>query len=77
MTDNDLLEEIPPIQTLEVSQLKTYRQFQLRLPTTEFLKLELDAAKRGTTSYKLASIILSMYLSGRLILKPTENDTNA
>lgn len=69
------LDEIPPIQITEVSQLKTFRQFQLRIPTTEFLRLELEAAKRGTTSYKLAVVIISMYLSGRLIIKPTDSDT--
>jgi len=75
MTIEEALDELPPIQP---GLAKTsYRQFQLRIPTQIFLQLEIEAAKRGMTSYKLGSTILGMYLTGKLqLVKTPETKTN-
>lgn len=63
----ETLDLLPPIQAQ--ADRKSYRQFQVKLPTNIFLQLEIDAARRGLTSYKLASAVLSMYLAGNLVTK--------
>ncbi|WP_150046128.1 hypothetical protein [Methylomonas rhizoryzae] len=67
MTTELTLDVLPPIQADK--QATAVRQLQIRLPVQVFLKLELDAARRGMTSYKLASAVLSMYLNGKLVQK--------
>jgi len=68
MSDDDYL-SLPPVKSVE-PQKKATRPVQLTVPTETFLKLELDGARRGMSSYKLAAVILTMYVNGRLILKP-------
>lgn len=62
------LDTLPPIQPGATAKTQT-RQFQLRLPTELYLRLELEAARRATTSYKLGASILAMFLNGKLVLK--------
>ncbi|MDO9104762.1 MAG: hypothetical protein Q7U57_07350 [Methylovulum sp.] len=58
------LDDLPPIQAGQA--IKSHRQLQLRLPTQQFINLEIEAAKRGITSYKLASAVLALYLAGKM-----------
>lgn len=62
------LDVLPPIQPGATAKTQT-RQFQLRLPTEVYLRLEIEAARRATTSYKLGATILAMFLNGKLVLK--------
>lgn len=67
MTIDEPLDSLPPIQAQ--TDRKSFRQFQVKLPTNVFLQLEIDAARRGLTSYKLASSVLALYLGGKLVMK--------
>lgn len=62
------LDTLPPIQPGASAKTQT-RQFQLRLPTETYLRLEMEAARRATTSYKLGATILAMFLNGKLTIK--------
>ncbi|WP_415878979.1 hypothetical protein [Methylomonas sp. TEB] len=62
------LDTLPPIQPGATAKTQT-RQFQLRLPTELYLRLELEAARRATTSYKLGAAVLAMFLNGKLVPK--------
>ncbi|AEF99481.1 hypothetical protein [Methylomonas methanica] len=67
MTSEEPLDTLPPV--IGGKTVATTRQMQIRLSTETFLKLEMDAARRGLTSYKLASVVLTMYLNGKLVQK--------
>lgn len=67
MNIDETLDTLPPI--IGGKQPITTRQMQIRLTTETFLKLEMDAARRGLTSYKLANAVLTMYLNGKLVQK--------
>lgn len=69
MNTDEMLDGLPPIQDGIVQ--KSYRQMQIRLPTQSFLKLEIEAAKRGMSSYKLVSSLLTLYLNGKMHIKST------
>lgn len=62
----EFLSEMPPLK--EDTGKTPMRAFQMRLQTEVFLKLEIEAAKRGTTSYKLAALVLKKYVDRELIL---------
>jgi hypothetical protein len=66
---NELDDLLPPIQNGE-NQKPTYRKFQSALPTDVYVALELDAAKRNITFYKLVQSLLTLYANGRLQVKP-------
>lgn len=72
--NDEMVGLLPPINN-ERSIPRSERQFQVKLPVNTFLKLEVEAARRGLTSYKLAQTILMLYLSGQL--KPVNNPTNS
>jgi len=67
MSIEEPLDSLPPI--IGGKPVATTRQMQIRLTTETFLKLEMDAARRGMTSYKLAAVVLNMYLNGKLVQK--------
>lgn len=67
MSLEEPLDTLPPVIGGKTSP--TTRQMQIRLSTETFLKLEMDAARRGLTSYKLAAVVLTMYLNGKLVQK--------
>ncbi|WGS84977.1 hypothetical protein [Methylomonas sp. UP202] len=72
------LDTLPPIKPGATVKTQA-RQFQLRLPTETYLRLEMEAARRATTSYKLAATILAMFLNGKFLIKqdqpsPVEGD---
>lgn len=67
MNIEETLDSLPPI--TNGRPVITHRQMQIKLSTETFLKLEMDAARRGLTSYKLASAVLTMYLNGKLVQK--------
>lgn len=68
MNMNDLEELLPPYRKGE-DQKETYRKFQSALPTDIYVRLELDAARRGLTFYKLVQNLLTLYANGRLQVK--------
>jgi len=73
-TNNDeMVGLLPPINTDQPIP-RSDRQFQVKLPMNTFLKLEVEAARRGLTSYKLAQLILMLYLAGEL--KPVKTATS-
>lgn len=76
MSIEESLDSLPPIQPGASAKVST-RQFQLRLPTDTFLKLEMDAARRGTTSYKLGATLVTMWVNGKLVIKTEEPKDNA
>lgn len=73
MSIEETLDSLPPIQSGK--PVATHRQMQIRLATETFLKLEMDAARRGMTSYKLASAVLTLYLNGKLIQKKEHSES--
>jgi hypothetical protein len=66
---NELDDLLPPYREGE-NPKQTYRKFQTALPTDIYVQLELDAAKRGLTFYKLVQSLLTLYANGRLQVKP-------
>lgn len=67
MNSEETLDALPPI--IGGKPVATYRQMQIRIQTETFLRLEMDAARRGMTSYKLAAALITMYLNGKLVQK--------
>jgi len=65
MSDEFEFDSLPPI-LADLKPDKSYRKYQMTVSTDTFLKLELQAARRGTTSYKLAATIITMFVNGRL-----------
>lgn len=76
MNTVDILDSIPAIQPGQPVKATT-RQFQLRLETETFLRLEIDAARRGTTSYKLGATLIKHWVDGKLTVKKDEPKTNS
>ncbi|WP_374087280.1 hypothetical protein [Methylomicrobium lacus] len=68
-TDRQQFDEYLDLKESSQNSLNQRRMFRTALPASYFVRLEYEAVKRGTTSFKFAGMILMAYLDKNCPLK--------